>query len=87
MTIPAKRVPNPGRRCREQRPFESWQQIRSLAQRLGPTLGPMVVFAAATGLRPSELFALEHGDIDPAAGVVHIRGRMRTGASSTPRRG
>ena len=28
---PAKHVPNPGRRCREQRPFESWQQIRSLA--------------------------------------------------------
>ncbi len=70
---PAKRVPNPGRRCREQRPFESWEQIRSLADRLGPTVGPMVVFAAATGLRPSELFALEHGDIDRAAGVVQIR--------------
>ena len=28
---PAKRgVPNPGRRCREQRPFESWAQIRSV---------------------------------------------------------
>ncbi len=70
---PAKRVPNPGRRCREQRPFESWAQIRSLAERLGPTFGPMVVFAAATGLRPSELFALEQGDIDRAAGVVQIR--------------
>ena len=66
-------VPNPGRRCREQRPFDSWAQIRSLAERLGPTFGPMVVFAAATGLRPSELFALEHGDIDRAARVVHIR--------------
>jgi integrase len=33
----------------------------------------MVVFAAATGLRPSELFALEHGDIDRAAGAVQIR--------------
>jgi integrase len=70
---PAKHVPNPGRRCREQRPFESWEQIRSLAERLGLTFGPMVVFAAATGLRPSELFALEHGDIDRAAGVVQIR--------------
>jgi hypothetical protein len=28
---PAKPVPNPGRGCREQRPFESWEQIRSLA--------------------------------------------------------
>ena len=71
---PAKRgVPNPGRRCREQRPFDSWAQIRSLAERLGPTFGPMVVFAAATGLRPSELFALEHGDVDRAAAVVQVR--------------
>jgi integrase len=71
---PAKRgVPNPGRRCREQRPFESWEQIRAVAGQLGPAYGPMVVFAAATGLRPSELFALEHGDVDREAGVVQIR--------------
>jgi integrase len=71
---PAKRgVPNPGWRCREQRPFDSWAQIRSITEGLGPTFGPMVVFAAATGLRPSELFALEHGDVDRAAGVVQIR--------------
>jgi integrase len=71
---PAKRgVPNPARRCREQRPFESWAQIRSLAERLGPTFGPMVVFAAATGVRPSELFALKHGDVDCAAGVLQVR--------------
>ena len=70
---PAKRVPNPARRCREQRPFDSWQQIRSLAELLGPTHGPMVLFAAATGLRPSELFALEQRDVDRASGVVHVR--------------
>src|SRR5213079_645104 len=53
----AKRgVPNPQRRSREKRPFDSWQQIEALAARLGPVYGPMVVFAAATGLRPSELF-------------------------------
>src|SRR6185503_3212185 len=71
---PAKRgVPNPGRPCREQRPFESWAQIRSLAERLGPFFGPMVVFAAATGLRPSELFSLEQSDVDRAAGVLQVR--------------
>jgi hypothetical protein len=70
---PAKHVPNPARRCREQRPFDSWQQIRSLAEQLGPAHGPMVLFAAATGLRPSELFALERRDVDRAAGVVRVR--------------
>jgi integrase len=80
-------VPNPGRRCREQRPFESWVQIRSLAERLGPRFGAMVVFAAATGLRPSELFALEQGDVDRAAAVVQVRRAYETDGSSRPRRG
>ncbi len=71
---PAKRgVPNPLRRYKEKRPFESWQQIEAVADRLGATYGPMVVFAAATGLRPSELFALEKRDIDRALGVVYVR--------------
>jgi integrase len=39
----------------------------------------MVVFAAATGLRPSELFALEHRDIDCAAGVVYVRRAFANG--------
>jgi hypothetical protein len=30
----------------------------------------MVIFGAATGLRPSELFGLEQHDIDREAGVV-----------------
>jgi hypothetical protein len=47
----------------------------------------MVAFAAATGLRPSELFALEHDDVDRAPVSSRFDGRMRTGGSSTPRRG
>lgn len=82
---PAKRVPNPARRCREQRPFDSWQQIRSLAEQLGPTHGPMVLFAAATGLRPSELFALEQRDVDRAAGVVQIRRAYANGRVKHPK--
>jgi len=75
---PAKRgVPNPLRRYKEKRPFESWQQIDAVAERLGPVYGPMVVFAAATGLRPSELFALEQRDIDRALGVVYVRRGLR----------
>jgi integrase len=33
----------------------------------------MVIFAAATGLRPSELFGLEQRDVDRQAGVVYVR--------------
>jgi integrase len=71
---PAKRgVPNPVRRSKEKRPFESWEQIDAVAERLGSAYGSMVVFAAATGLRPSELFALEHRDVDRRTGVVYVR--------------
>lgn len=71
---PAKRgIRNTPRRAREKRPFESWQQLEAVAARMGPVYGPMVVFAAATGLRPSELFALEWRDVDRAAGVVYVR--------------
>ena len=40
---------------------------------LGPVYGPMVIFAAATGLRPSELFGLEQRDVDRQLGVVYVR--------------
>jgi integrase len=71
---PAKRgIRNTPRRAREKRPFESWQQLEAVAAKLGRVYGPMVVFAAATGLRPSELFGLEWRDIDRALGVVYVR--------------
>jgi integrase len=71
---PAKRgIRNSPVPSREKRPFESWQQIEGIAARLGPVYGPMIVFAAATGLRPSELFGLERHDVDRQAGVVYVR--------------
>jgi integrase len=71
---PAKRgVPNPARRAREKRPFETWGQVEAVAAQLGPVYGPMVIFAAATGLRPSELFGLERRDVDRQLGVVYVR--------------
>src|SRR3954463_6651360 len=71
---PAKRgVPNQLRRSKEKQPFESWRPIYEIAERLSPVYGSLVVFSAATGLRPSELFALEQRDIDRDLGVVYVR--------------
>jgi integrase len=71
---PARRgIRNSQRRPREKRPFESWAQVEALASRLGPIYGPMIIFGAAAGLRPSELFALEQHDVDRGLGVVYVR--------------
>jgi integrase len=55
------------------RPFETGGQVEAVAAQLGPVYGPMIIFAAATGLRPSELFGLEQRDVDRQAGVVYVR--------------
>lgn len=78
-------VENPQRRYREKRPFETWDELYALADRLGPRHGPMVLFAAATGLRPGEWLALEHRDIDRDAQVVYIRRTLRNGRIKTPK--
>jgi integrase len=77
---PARRgVPNPLRRFPEKRPFESWEQINALAAELDATTGPMVLFGAATGLRPAELVALEQRDVDRTGGVVYVRRQLVRG--------
>jgi integrase len=77
---PAKRgIRNTPRRAREKRPFESWQQLEAVAAKLSPVYGPMVVFAAATGLRPSELFGLDRRDVDREVGVVYVRRAFANG--------
>jgi integrase len=77
---PAKRgVSNPLRRFPEKRPFESWDEIRAVAAQLGHVTGPLLVFGAATGLRPAELVALEQRDIDRKGGVAHVRRQLVRG--------
>jgi integrase len=78
-------VENPQRRYTEKRPFESWEELQALAASLGPHYGSIVLFAAATGLRPGEWLALEHGDIDRHAQVVYVRRTLRNGRIKTPK--
>jgi integrase len=70
-------VDNPQPARREMRPFDSDGQLEALATELGPRYGPMVLFAAATGLRPGECIALEHRDIDLDNRLVHVRRAFR----------
>jgi integrase len=72
-------VPNPLRHFPEKRPFESWEQINAVSAELDAVTGPMVVFAAATGMRPAELVALEQRDIDRTGGVVYVRRQLVRG--------
>src|SRR5438477_8641549 len=66
-------VDNPTPRRKEQRPFESWAELEAIAAALGPRYGPMIIFAAATGLRPAEWIALEKRDINRAERVAYVR--------------
>ncbi len=66
-------VDNPVRRRKEQHPFESWAELEAVAEAIGPRYGPMILFAAATGLRPAEWIALEKRDIDRTERVVYVR--------------
>src|ERR671937_1502612 len=72
-TNPAKLgVDNPSPRRREQRPFESWAELDAISAHLSDRYRPMVIFAAATGLRPAEWLALEWRDIDLETRVVYV---------------
>jgi integrase len=78
-------VENPQRRYTEKRPFDCWDELYALVDRLGPRNGPMVLFAAATGLRPGEWLALERRDIDRDGQVVFVRRTLRNGRIKTPK--
>ena len=79
---PAKLAgPNPQPHRTEIVPF-TIDEIDRLALELGPLYGPLVVFAAETGLRPSEWIAIQHADVQRDDGVLVIersvsRGRLK----------
>jgi integrase len=78
-------VDNPTRRRKEQHPFESWAELEALAVAIGPRYGPMILFAAATGLRPAEWIALEKRDLDRKERVVFVRRSLTRGELKIPK--
>src|ERR671918_26574 len=78
-------VDNPVRRRKEQHPFESWAELEAIAGAIGPRYGPMILFAAATGLRPAEWIALERRDVDREERVVYVRRSFTRGQLKVPK--
>src|SRR5207245_1763258 len=52
---------------------------------IGPRYGPMILFAAATGLRPAEWIALEKRDVDRNERVVYVRRSFTRGELKFPK--
>jgi integrase len=78
-------VDNPSPRRREQRPFESWAELHAVAANLASRYRQMVIFAAATGLRPAEWLALEWRDLDLEARVVYVHRSFTKGRLKCPK--
>ncbi len=77
---------NPQPEARAVRAF-TFAELDALEDELGPAHGPIVAFAAATGLRPQEWIPLERRDVDAARRVVRIErvvsdGQVRHGAKT-----
>jgi integrase len=69
---------NPAPRAEELRPFTR-EEIDALAAELRPVFGPLVVFAAETGLRTNEWVALERRDIDRNDPAILVQRRVADG--------
>jgi integrase len=70
--------PNPVPRTEEFVPFTR-AEIDALDTELGGPYGPLVVFAAETGLRTNEWAALERRDVDKTGRVVMVQRRFADG--------
>jgi integrase len=74
-TNPASRIKNKRAKLdesREIRPFESWDDLESIAEELWQLYAPIPLVLAGTGLRPEELYGLEWRDVDLQAGVLSV---------------
>jgi integrase len=80
---PAKHVPNPEPKRREVPTFGSVAELEAIAAELPTPYAAVPIFAGLTGLRPEEWIALERGDIDRKASIVHVR-RVYTDGTVKP---
>jgi len=69
---------NPQPRAEELRPFTR-AEVDAIAEELGKLYGPLVVFAAETGLRTNEWAALERRDVDRVGRAVTVQRRIADG--------
>jgi integrase len=76
----AGHIPQP--RTEELLPFAP-AEVDALAVELGPVYGPLITFAAETGLRTNEWVALERRDIDRTGPAVQVERRF-AGGTLTP---
>lgn len=80
-------VSNPEHARMEFRPFESWEEVETVAVELGPVFGALAIFSVGTGVRPEEAFGADWTDVDLKAGVFTVRhafakGRLKTYAKT-----
>jgi integrase len=68
----AERVRVPSGHRADVKPFQNWDELDAVADAIGGRYGPLVIFAAATGLRPEEWSALEWRDVDIAGRNLRV---------------
>jgi integrase len=80
---PAQAIPNPEPKRTEVLPFGTLAEVESVAAELLTHYQALPLVGCLTGLRPSELLALERRDIDKAGKVLHVR-RVLVGGNLRP---
>lgn len=82
-TNPGKAIPNPEPKRTEILPFATLAEVEAVSAELLQHYRAIPLVGALTGLRPSELLALERRDIDRQAKVLHVR-RVLIGGELRP---
>jgi integrase len=80
---PAKAIPNPEPKRTEILPFATLAEVEAVSAELLQHYRAIPLVGCLTGLRPSELLALERRDVDRHAKVLHVR-RVLIGGQLRP---